>query len=99
MPGNPWNSIWPRSPIYDANVSDADRDASLRILASFDATVVLCGHISSPREYRDQLPDGRDVLVVRAGPREAQSVDYAVLTRRSDTWHVDWYSAQIVARY
>src|SRR5437879_13824726 len=22
MPGNPWNSIWPRSPIFDANVSD-----------------------------------------------------------------------------
>jgi hypothetical protein len=50
-------------------VSDADRDASLRMLANFDATLVLCGHISSPREYRDQLPDGRDLHVVRAGPR------------------------------
>ena len=38
MPGNPWNSIWPRSPIYDANVSDADRDASRRMLANVDAT-------------------------------------------------------------
>jgi predicted phosphodiesterase len=36
MPGNPWNSIWPRSPVYDANVSDADRNASLRMLADFD---------------------------------------------------------------
>jgi hypothetical protein len=34
MPGNPWNSIWPRSPIYDANVSDADRDASVQLLAT-----------------------------------------------------------------
>ena len=83
MPGNPWNSIWPRSPIYDANASDADRDASLRMLANVDATLVLCGHIPGPHEYRDQLPDGCDHYVVRAGARDAESVDYAVLTRRS----------------
>ena len=98
MPGNPWNSIWPRSPIYDANVSAADRDASLRMLANVDATLVLCGHISSPPEYHDQLPDGRDLHVVRADARDAESVGYAVLTRRSDTWHTDWHSARIVAR-
>ncbi len=83
MPGNPWNSIWPRSPIYDANVSDADRDASLRMLANVDATLVLCGHIPGPHEYRDQLPDGRDLYVVRAGARDAESVDYTALTHRS----------------
>jgi len=55
MPGNRWNSIWPRSPIYDANVSDTDRDASPGMLAKVDATLVLCGHIPSPREYRDQV--------------------------------------------
>jgi hypothetical protein len=35
-------------------VSDADRGASLGMLAKVDATLVLCGHIPSPREYRDQ---------------------------------------------
>jgi hypothetical protein len=98
MPGNPWNSIWPRSPIYDANVSDADRDASLRMLANVDATLVLCGHIPSPREYRDQLLDGRELHVVRAGPRDAESVDYALLTRTSGAWQVHWHSARIIAR-
>ena len=68
------------------------------MLANVDATLVLCGHISSPREYHDQLPDGRDLHVVRADARDAESVGYAVLTRRSDTWHTDWHSARIVAR-
>jgi 3',5'-cyclic AMP phosphodiesterase CpdA len=98
MPGNPWNSTWPRSPIYDANVSDAARDASLGMLAKVDATHVLCGHIPSPREYRDQLPDGRELHVVRAGPRDAESVDCALLTRTSGAWQVHWHSARIVAR-
>ena len=64
-------------------MSDADRDASLGMLAKVDATLVLCGHTPSPREYHDQLPDGRDLHVVRAGTRDAESVDYAVLTHRS----------------
>jgi hypothetical protein len=98
MHGNPWNSIWARSPIYDANVSDADRDASLGMLAKIDATLVLCGQIRSPREYGDQLPDGRELQVVRAGPRDAESIDYALLTRTSGAWQVHWHSARIVAR-
>ena len=54
MPGNPWNSIWPRHPVYDGNVSEADREASLRVLARAAAAsgrpaeVVLCGHTESP---------------------------------------------------
>lgn len=95
MPGNPWNSIWPRSPIYDANVSDADREASLRMLASIDAELVLCGHIPSPQEYVDQLPDGRALRIVRAGPRDSDSVCYAVLTRRSGRWAAEWHAADI----
>ena len=79
-------------------MSDADRDASLGMLAKVDATLVLCGHIPSPREYRDQLPDGRVLQVVRAGPRDAESVDFALLTRTSGAWKVHWHSARIVAR-
>src|SRR5215472_648709 len=74
MPGNPWNSIWPRHPTYDANVSDADRDAALNLIArvpdapdnpTTGVQVVLCGHAPEPREYRDRLPDGSDLRVIR----------------------------------
>jgi 3',5'-cyclic AMP phosphodiesterase CpdA len=95
MPGNPWNSIWPRSPIYDANVSDVDREASLRMLANFDVELVLCGHVPSPWEYHDHLPDGRELLVVRAGPRDASSVGYAIVTRRGAKWEPEWHHAEI----
>jgi predicted phosphodiesterase len=95
MPGNPWNSIWPRHPTYDGNVSDADRDASLQILSKVDAELVLCGHVPTPWEYRDRLPDGRELRVVRAGPRTKERVGYAVLTRATGSWHVEWHSVLI----
>jgi predicted phosphodiesterase len=85
MPGNPWNSLWPRSPDYDANVSDLDRKAALRMLADLNAEVVLCGHVPEPREYHDELSDGRPLHIVRAGPRDETRVGYAMLTRRSGT--------------
>jgi predicted phosphodiesterase len=96
MPGNPWNSIWPRSPVYDANVSDADRDASLRMLAEHEVELVLCGHVPSPREYRDRLADGRELQVVRSGSRTSESVEYAVLTRTTLSWECEWHSAKIL---
>ena len=95
MPGNPWNSIWPRSPLYDANVSDADRCASLRMLAEHNIELVLCGHVPEPRAYLDTLPDGRELRVVRAGPRTRESVTYAVLTRTERVWNCEWHTAQI----
>lgn len=95
MPGNPWNSIWPRDPFYDSNVSHGDREASLRMLAEADVELVLCGHIGNPREYHDRLPDGRHLRVVRAGPRRSDQVGYAVLTRGSDGWDVEGGVAQI----
>ena len=42
MPGNAWNSIWPRHPHYDGNVSDLDRDASLQMLARLNVSLALC---------------------------------------------------------
>jgi hypothetical protein len=95
MPGNPWNSIWPRSPIYDANVSDADRNASLLMLARMNVELVLCGHVPSPWEYHDRLPDGRELRVVRAGPRGTDHVGYAVLTHLAGRWNVEWHQAEI----
>ncbi|HYW89679.1 MAG TPA: hypothetical protein VFB50_18035, partial [Chloroflexota bacterium] len=95
MPGNPWNSIWPRSPVYDANVSAADRQASLQMLAKHHIELVLCGHIPSPVEYRDRLSDGRPLHVIRAGPRDAKSVSYAIVTRRGSSWTPEWHQAEI----
>lgn len=93
MPGNPWNCIWPRSDMYDANVSAADRSASLRMVG--DAEVVLCGHIPAPWEYRDTLSNGRELRVVRAGTRDPGMVGYAVLTRGSAGWDVEWGAAAV----
>jgi predicted phosphodiesterase len=95
MPGNPWNSIWPRHPLYDGNVSDADREAALRVLvhaagaAGRSAELVLCGHTSEPREYRDRLPDGGEIRVIRGCHARGQ-VGFALLTRVGTTWDVQW---------
>ena len=100
MPGNPWNSIWPRHPTYDANVSDADRDAALSLLVRTGANapagavarrveVALCGHAPQPREYRDRLPDGGGLRVVR-GCHAAGQLGFAVLTRTGRAWAVEW---------
>jgi len=96
MPGNPWNSFWPAHPTYDGNLTAAERDASLRLLARADASVVLCGHAPEPAEYHDELPDGRPLHIVRAGPRSDTEVDYAILTHRQH-WEVTWHTARIRA--
>jgi predicted phosphodiesterase len=95
MPGNPWNSIWPRSPAYDGNVSDSDREASLQLLAQVGAELVLCGHVPEPKEYHDLLRDGRSLRVVRAGPRDDREVSYALLSRRDGSWSVEWREASV----
>ncbi|MFN8523669.1 MAG: metallophosphoesterase [Chloroflexota bacterium] len=92
-PGNPWNSIWPRHPTYDGNVSDMDRDASLAMLAERDVELALCGHVPEPWEYRDRLPNGRELRVVRAGARSEGRVGYAIITGRRGAWQVDWGDA------
>jgi predicted phosphodiesterase len=95
MPGNPWNSIWPRHPAYDGNVSDADREAALRVLAQAAGPavrpreVVLCGHAPEPREYHDRLPGGGELRVVR-GCQARGRVGFALLTRSGATWDVRW---------
>ncbi len=99
MPGNPFNTIWPRHAYLDANVSDADCAASLRMLSDVDAELVLCGHAPEPLEYWDRLPDGRALRVVRAGPRDRERVGYAVLTRAAGVWEVAWYQAAIVSAH
>lgn len=95
MPGNPWNTIWPRSPEYDANVSDLDRQASLRMLAEAGAQLVLCGHVPEPRQFHDELPDGRLLRVVRAGRRDEARVGYALLTRLRGEWEMEWGEATV----
>lgn len=98
MPGNPWNSIWPPSPIYDANVSPHDREAALRLLGmAGPVEVVLCGHAPAPWEYRDQLLDGREIRIIRAGFRPGQ-VGYAVLGRTAAGWAVEWHAAELASR-
>ncbi|WP_020393361.1 hypothetical protein [Kribbella catacumbae] len=96
MPGNPWNAYWPAHPTYDGNLIAAERDASLRLLARVDASVVLCGHAPEPAEYHDELPDGRPLHIVLAGPRGDTEVDYAILTHRQ-RWEVSWHTARIGA--
>ena len=99
MPGNPWNSMWPSSPTFDGNVSDHDRNASLRLLATVGAELVLCGHIGEPREIHDRLPDGRPLRIIRAGGRRPKGhAPFAVLTRNGTGWDVEWGSAAIERR-
>jgi len=94
MPGNPWNSIWPRDAHYDGNVSDRDRDASLRMLAALDVELVLCGHTPHPLEYRDRLPDGRELRAVRSGSHGEDRVGYVVLTGQRGAWDIEWGVAE-----
>lgn len=98
MPGNPWNSIWPRDAHYDGNVSDRDRDASLQMLADLDIELALCGHTPSPLEYRDRLPDGRELRAVRAGSHGKGRVGYVVLTGQRGGWDVEWGVAEYKLR-
>ncbi|MBV8719936.1 MAG: metallophosphoesterase [Chloroflexi bacterium] len=93
MPGNPFNTIWPRSPSYDANVSDDMRLAALGRPELAQVDLILCGHALGPHTQLDVLPNGRQVLVVRASGwpdlrdgRRRTSV--ALLTAGAAGWRV-----------
>jgi predicted phosphodiesterase len=96
MPGNPWNTIWPRSPTFNANVSDRDREAALMLVGQ--AQLVLCGHIPHPLEFRDRRLDGGELRIVRAGSCPAGQVGFAVLTGTHATWDVQWNAADVPTR-
>ena len=99
MPGNAWNSIWPSSPVYDSNMSEWDRDASLGLLdrQAPSVEIVLCGHAPEPREFRERLGDGREIPIIRAGFRR-DHVCYAVVTDTRSGWQVAWGEAPVPRR-
>jgi predicted phosphodiesterase len=93
MPGNPFNSIWPRSPIYDGNVTDEMRLMALSHPPVAAADVILCGHADAPYVQKEILPNGRRALVVRASgwPRADDGVprsSAAIVTSGRDGWRV-----------
>jgi hypothetical protein len=93
MPGNVFNTIWPRSPEYDANVTDEMRAAALARPAVAGADLILCGHASAPYVQAEELPGRRSALVVRASgwPRQddaAPRTSVAILTRAPAGWEV-----------
>jgi hypothetical protein len=93
MPGNPFNTIWPRSPDYDANITDEMRLAALARPELARVDLILCGHATGPHVQVDSLPSGRQVLAVRASGwpnlgdgRRRTSV--ALLTAGASGWQV-----------
>ena len=91
MPGNPFNTIWPRSPIYDANVTDAMRSAALSRPELAEADLILCGHAPGPHVQDEELPNGRPLLVVRASgwPHQGRGrTSVAILTSGPAGWDV-----------
>jgi hypothetical protein len=93
MPGNPFNTLWPRSPLYDANVTDELRLAALTRPEVSRVDAILCGHAPGPYLQVDALPNGRRPLVVRASgwPDQGDGVwrtSVALLTAGSAGWEV-----------
>lgn len=93
MPGNPFNTLWPVSPLYDANVTDEIRREALSRPALAEADLILCGHAPGPYVYPTELPNGRCPLVVRASgwPRQddgARRTSVAILTAGLAGWEV-----------
>jgi hypothetical protein len=93
IPGNPFNSFWPRSPIYDGNVTDEMRLAALSRPAVLGASLILCGHAEAPYVQREVLPNGRRALVVRASgwPGQGDGVERtsaAIMTAGPAGWQV-----------
>lgn len=93
MPGNPFNTVWPQSPIYDANVTEAMRRAALTRPAVAGADLILCGHAPGPYVAFAELPNDRRPLVVRASgwPRQDDGVprtSVAILTPTPAGWEV-----------
>jgi Calcineurin-like phosphoesterase superfamily domain len=93
MPGNVFNTLWPRSPVYDGNVTDATRLAALARPAVAGADLILCGHAIAPYVQPEVLPNGRRALVVRASgwPRQDDGIprtSVALLTSSAAGWEV-----------
>lgn len=91
MPGNPFNTLWPRSPIYDANVTDEMRHVALSRPELADADLILCGHAPGPHVQHEELPNGRRLLVVRASGwpvRGRGRTSVAILTSGPAGWEV-----------
>lgn len=93
MPGNPFNTIWPRSPVYDANVTDEMRAAALARPEVAGADLILCGHASGPYVQVEELPGRRQALVVRASgwPRQPDGrprISVTILTSGAAGWEV-----------
>ena len=93
MPGNPFNSVWPRSPLYDGNVTEEMRLAALTYPPLAEADLNLCGHAITPYVQPEILPNGRRMLVVRSSgwPRQDDGVErasVAILTRRPAGWQI-----------
>jgi hypothetical protein len=93
MPGNPFNTLWPRSPLYDANVTDELRLAALARPELSTVDVILCDHAPGPYLQVEELPNGRRPLVVRASgwPNQGDGVrrtSVALLTTGPAGWEV-----------
>lgn len=93
MPGNSFNTLWPRSPIYDGNVTDEMRHAALSRSGLAEADLILCGHAPGPHVQHEELPNGRCLLVVRASgwPRQSDAIlrtSVAILTSGPAGWEV-----------
>jgi hypothetical protein len=93
MPGNPFNSIWPRSRVYDGNVTDEVRVAALSRPEVAGADLILCGHAVAPYVQPEVLPNGRRALVVRSSgwPRQADGLartSAAIATSGPAGWRV-----------
>lgn len=103
MPGNPFNSLWPSSPIYDANVTEPMRRAALARPGLAGADLILCGHIHAPYLHPVELPNGRLPLVVRASgwppqPEGEQRTSVAIATPDPVGWEVSFRPVRYVPR-
>jgi Calcineurin-like phosphoesterase superfamily domain len=93
MPGNPLNSLWPRSPLYDGNVTDEMRRAALSRPELAEVDLILCGHAPGPYLQVEELPNGHHPLVVRSSDWPSQSdgiprKSVALLTAGPAGWEV-----------
>lgn len=93
MPGNPFNTLWPSDPRYDANVTAEMRRKALALPSLAAADLILCGHVHTPYLQPTELPDGRRALVVRASgwlpqPGPVSRTSVALLTSGPSGWEV-----------
>ena len=103
MPGNPFNTLWPASPVYDANVTEAMKVAALSQSGPAGADLILCGHIHTPYLHAIDLPNGRRPLVVRASgwparPDGMRRTSVAIIESGADGWAVAFRPARYTPR-